>query len=167
MNPFATTASLSELCFWFRRFIVLVQTKKVIYMNYGSSKSTSSWKPWRWVRLGLILTMMDIYINPTWTHSQNSLATVETQFEDILPWNFSQMKQGIPFWVCRKVNGLIYNQIVKIRSEFPSGGKAIVEKVPTSEKINKSKRARLWESQSWIQVGKLTIWVRLFEIEKL
>ena len=54
-NPFATITSLSELYFKFRRFILLVQTKKMISMNYGSS--TSSWKPWRWVRLDLILTM--------------------------------------------------------------------------------------------------------------
>ena len=45
-------------------------------------------------------------------------------------------------------------------SQFPDGGKAIVE-------INKSKRAGMWESQSGVRVGKLTIWVRLFEIQKL
>ena len=39
-NPFATIASLSELYFKFRRFILLVKTKKVISMNYGSSKSS-------------------------------------------------------------------------------------------------------------------------------
>ena len=49
-------------------------------------------------------------------------------------------------------------------SEFPNGAKAIVEKIPASEEINKSKRARLWESQSGMQVWKLTIWVRLLEI---
>ena len=38
-NPFATITSLSELYFRFRRFILLVQTKKVISMNYGSSAS--------------------------------------------------------------------------------------------------------------------------------
>ena len=52
-------------------------------------------------------------------------------------------------------------------SEFPNGGKAIVEQILASEEINKSKRAGLWESQSGIRVGKLTIWVRSFEIEKL
>ena len=52
-------------------------------------------------------------------------------------------------------------------SEFPNGGKAIVEQILASEEINKSKRAGLWESQSGIQVGKLTIWVRSFIIEKL
>ena len=63
-NPFAKITSLSELHFRLRRFILLVQTIKVISMNYGSS--TSRWKPWRSVRLELILTMQDIYIN--WTH---------------------------------------------------------------------------------------------------
>ena len=43
------------------RFILLVQMKKVISMNYGSS--ASSWKPWRWVRLDLTFYMRDIYIN--------------------------------------------------------------------------------------------------------
>ena len=49
-------------------------------------------------------------------------------------------------------------------SEFPNGRKAMVEH---SIRRNKSKRAGLWESQSGIRVGKLTIWVRLFDIEKL
>ena len=43
---------------------------------------------------------------------------------------------------------------------FPDGGKPIVEQILESEEINKSKRAGLWESQSEIPVGKLTIWVR-------
>ena len=38
-NPFATITSLSELYFRFRRFILLVQTKKVTSMNYGNSTS--------------------------------------------------------------------------------------------------------------------------------
>ena len=41
-NPFT---SLSERYFRFRRIILLVQTKKLIPMNYSSS--TSNWKPWR------------------------------------------------------------------------------------------------------------------------
>ena len=36
-------------------------------------------------------------------------------------------------------------------SEFPNGGKAIVE-----EEINKSKITELWESQSGIRAGKYT-----------
>ena len=42
-------------------------------------------------------------------------------------------------------------------SEFHNGGKAIVEQILASEERNKSKRAGLWESQSGIRVGKLTI----------
>ena len=76
-EPFATITSLSELSVRLRRFILLVQTKKVISMNYGSS--SSSWKPWRWVRLDLILRW-GIYTSvPTWTHSQNSLAAAEAR----------------------------------------------------------------------------------------
>ena len=39
-NPFATTTSLSELYFRFRKFILLLKTKKVISRNYGSSTSS-------------------------------------------------------------------------------------------------------------------------------
>ena len=49
-------------------------------------------------------------------------------------------------------------------SEFPNGEKAIVEQILTSEDRNKSKRTGLWKTQSGVQVGKLTIWVRSFEI---
>ena len=49
MQKTTTITSLSELYFRFRRFILLVQTGKVISMNYDSS--TSNLKPWRWVRL--------------------------------------------------------------------------------------------------------------------
>ena len=57
-NPFATITSLSELSFRLRRFILLVQSKKVIFM-----------------RLDLILRWGTSI--PTWTHSQNLLAAVE------------------------------------------------------------------------------------------
>ena len=49
--------------------------------------------------------------------------------------------------------------------EFPNGGKAIVEQILASEKTNKSKRARMWQPQSGIQVGMLTVWVRLSDIK--
>ena len=42
-------------------------------------------------------------------------------------------------------------------SEFPNGGKAIVEQMLASEEINKFKRAVLGEPQSGIRVGKLTL----------
>ena len=51
-------------------------------------------------------------------------------------------------------------------SEFPYWGKVIVKQILASE-INKSKRPGLWESQSGIQAGKVAIWVRSFEKEKL
>ena len=51
--------------------------------------------------------------------------------------------------------------------EFSIGQKAIVGQILAFEERIKSKRAGLWESQSRIQVGKLTIWVRSFVIERL
>ena len=48
-------------------------------------------------------------------------------------------------------------------SEFANGGKTIVEQILASGERSKSKIAGLWESQSGTPVGKLTIWVRLFE----
>ena len=50
-------------------------------------------------------------------------------------------------------------------SEFPNGGNAIVEQMLASEEKNKSKRAGLWESESG--AGRLTIWVRSFEMWNL
>ena len=55
----------------------------------------------------------------------------------------------------------------KTWSEFSNGGKDIVEQIIASEEINKFKRAGPWESESDIRIGKLNIWVRSFEIEKL
>ena len=52
-------------------------------------------------------------------------------------------------------------------SDFLNGEKVIVEQIPASEERYKSKRAGLWESESGIRVGKLTIWVRPFKIETL
>ena len=52
-------------------------------------------------------------------------------------------------------------------SEFPNGGKVFVKQIVVSEEIHKSKKAGQWESQSGIRVGKLTTWVRSFEIEIL
>ena len=49
--------------------------------------------------------------------------------------------------------------------EFSNLGKIIVEKILVSEEINKSKGAGLWESQWGICVGKLTIWIKSFEIK--
>ena len=77
-NLFITISSLPELYFWFRRFMLLVQQKKVIFMNYGNS--TSSWKPWRWVIFTMTWYLQwPIYTAiTTWTHPQNSPAAEET-----------------------------------------------------------------------------------------
>ena len=56
----------------------------------------------------------------------------------------------------------------KYDQKFPmERTKAIVQNVLASDERNKSKRAGLIKSQSGIRVGKLTITVRSFEIEKL
>ena len=106
-------------CLNFRfRFILLVQTEKVISMNYGSS--TSSWKPWRWLRLDLIFTR-DLYINSYPNPLKKFTSSSRTEFKDILQMNISQMitktipismrtvisyamKRDIPLRVWRKAN---------------------------------------------------------------
>ena len=42
-NPFAMITSLSELYFRFRRSVLLLQKKIVIFMNYGSSTTGCQW----------------------------------------------------------------------------------------------------------------------------
>ena len=89
-NPFATITSLSEPYHKIRWFFLLVETKKVISVNYGSS--TSSWKPWRWMRLDLIFSMWYIYINSNLNPlTKFTSSSRSTKFKDILPWNISQM----------------------------------------------------------------------------
>ena len=54
-------------------------------------------------------------------------------------------------------------ETVTITYEFPIGkGKAIAEQILVLEERNISKRTGLWELQSGIRIGKLTIWVRSF-----
>ena len=89
-NPFATITSLSELYFRSWIFILLVQTKKVISMNYGSS--TSSWKPWRWVRLDLTFSVRNISINSNLSPlTKFTSSSRSTECKDIFSWNISQM----------------------------------------------------------------------------
>ena len=102
-----------------------------------------------------------------------------TKLKDILLWNTSQtitktipistwivinyvIKQGIPLWIWWKVNGNWNNNMIRISQWRESHCRTNI-----SVRRKKSKRAGLWESQSGIRVGKLTIWVRSFEIEKL
>ena len=70
-NPFPIITSLSELYFRFRRFTLLVQTKKVISISCGSSRG--SWKPWRWMRFDLIFMTKDKYISSNLNPLKNAL----------------------------------------------------------------------------------------------
>ena len=102
-----------------RRFALLLQTKKVSSMNYGSS--TSSGKPWWWMRLNLIFPMRDIYINSN-LNTEFTKNSRSTKLKYVLPWNISQMvtknvlistrivisyaiKWDIPLLIWWKVNG--------------------------------------------------------------
>ena len=93
--------------------------KKVISINYGITKST--WKPWRWERLDLTLTMRDVNISTNVNPLTKLTSSISiTEFNDILAWKISQInmkiipismrivisyaiKQGIPFWVWQKL----------------------------------------------------------------
>ena len=111
-------------------------------MNYGSS--TSSWKPWKWVRLDLILTMRDIYIHSNLNALIKFISSSRsTKIKDILPQIISQiimntvtisirivisyaMKWAIPLCIWWKVDGNWDNNIIKIsqwresQSQLPS-----------------------------------------------
>ena len=154
-NPFATIISLPELYFRLKRFILLLQMKKLISMNYGSS--TSSWKPWRWVRLDMILMMRDIYINSNLNpFTKFNSSSRNTEFKDILPWHSSQMiTKTVPSstrivtrYVWKGVSGCEFDgKSMEIEtttwSEFPNRWKAIVEQILVTEERKKSKREGL------------------------
>ena len=74
-NPFATT--LSELLFRCRRFILLMQTKKWFLWAIAEAQTIQKHggeQCWTWYLQWRITTSI-----PTWTDSQNSIATAETQ----------------------------------------------------------------------------------------
>ena len=133
-NPFATITSLSELFFRCRTFILSVKIKEVISISYGRSKST--WKPWRWMRLDLIFTIRDIYLNSdlaSFSEFRSSSRTIE----------------GITLWVWRKVVEAEkqHNQNFSRWENCRTNARA---------RKYKSKRGDLWVSQSDIKVGKLS-----------
>ena len=176
-NPFATITRISELSFRFRRFILLVQTKKCKF--YELWQQYKQPKKWRWVRLDLRLKW-GIYTSiPTWNHTQNSLSAAEAPSLKISSLEhlsndhedcFNQHENSHNLYDENEhpVFSLKENQL-KLRQqlEFPKGGKTFLEQILASEVRNKSKRAGLWQSQSGIRVGKLTIWIRPFAIKKL
>ena len=118
---------------------------------------------------------------PTWTHSQNfTSSSRSTDFKDTLPWNISQMitktipistrivityavKRGIPLWIWGKVNENWDNNMIRI-SQWKESHCRTNTSIRRKKEIQKSMSE---ESQSGIRVVKLTIWVRLYEIEKL
>ena len=60
-NHFATIAGLSKLGFRDRRCSLSIKMKETLSTSYCSS--TSSWKPYKWMKLDLILTMRDLNIS--------------------------------------------------------------------------------------------------------
>ena len=87
---FAMIASLPELYFRLRWFILLEQMKIVISMKFGSS--TSSWKSWRWMTLHSIFILRDIYFSSNLNSlTKSTSSSGSTELKDILPWDLSQM----------------------------------------------------------------------------
>ena len=130
--------------------------------------------------------MRDIYIYSNLNTLTKFTSSRSTTFKDILPYNISQMiaktilintrivisyvmKRDILLWVYSKVNGNWDNSMIRIsqwrKPIVEQVLASILEQVLASEEKNKSERTGPWESQSRIWVGKLTVWVRSFEIE--
>ena len=148
--------SLSELYFRFRRFILLVQMKKLISMNYGSS--ISCWKPWTWVRLDLILLIRNIYINSNLNQLREfTSSSRSTKFIEIIPWNISQMmmktasistrivvsyvmKQSILLWIWWNVNGNWDNNMIRI-SQWRKSSSRTNTSIRKKKYIYKSRRS--------------------------
>ena len=127
------------------------------------------------MRLGLLFTMRDIYINFNMDPlTKSSSRCRSTSFKDILTQNLSQMttktvsiqtktiigcimKRDISFWVWRETTSLRQYHDQSFKMERKLWQKKIIL---GSEGRKKFKRAGLWESRIW--AGKLTIWIRLF-----
>ena len=74
-NLSVTITSLSEIYFWFRRFILLVQTKKWFLWTMAAAQAAEihgdALSLTRYLWWGLYKSI------PTWNHSQNSLVVIE------------------------------------------------------------------------------------------
>ena len=79
----------SDPLFRFRSICKFGSFKNPFSMNYGSS--TSSWKQWRWVKIDLIVSMRDIYINSNLNPLTKLTSSRNTEFKDIVPCKISQM----------------------------------------------------------------------------
>ena len=132
--------------------------KKAISMNYGSS--TSNWKPWRRIRLDLVFSMRDIYINSNLNPlTKFTSSSRSTKVKDILPWNISQMitkiipistriaisyamKWGIPLWISSKVIGNWDNNMIRISQSRKSYCRTNTN-VRRKKQIQKSRTMRI------------------------
>ena len=103
-NPLVTITSLSELYYRTRRFILLVQTKKVNPLTKFTSSSSSSTK------------FKDIV---PWNISQMIMNTVLISMRLVISY---AIKRGIPLWIWWKVNGNWDNNMIRI---FPMEGKPL------------------------------------------
>ena len=125
--------------------------------------------------------LRDIYINfnlnPLTKFPSSSRST---KLKDILPWNISRMitktipittgivtsyvmKRGIPLSIWWKVRGNWDNNMIRI-SQWRQSHCRTNTSIRRKKEIQQSWTMRMG---SGIRVGKLTIWVRLFEREKL
>ena len=147
---------LAFLNFRIRRFILLLQTKKIdiyeLWQQHKQLKTMAMREAWPDISyVGYIHQSQ-----PEPTHKIHCSCRI-TELKDILPSNISQMitknapistrivisyeiKWDIPLWIWWKVNG---NWDTKW-SEVPNARKVIVEQILVSEERKKPKRAGLW-----------------------
>ena len=144
----------------------------MISMSYGSS--ASCWKPWRWERFDLTLTVRDIYINSNLSPITKSLSSSRsTEFKDILPWNISEMitktfpisprivisytmTGGILFWVYWKVNRIWDSNMIRI-SQWRESHWRTNTSVRRKKEIQRSRTVRVTVRDSIRKVNHLSI----------
>ena len=141
-------------------------------MNYDSS--TSSWKPWRWVRLDLILMIRDTYMNYNLNPITKFTSSRSTEFKDILPWNISQMirktipistrivtsyamKQGIQLWIWWKVNRNWDKNMIWI-SKWKKSHCRTNTSVRRKKEIQKNRAVRIWDPSKKVSHLSKVIW---------
>ena len=169
------TLGSEDLFCWYKRKTWFLWTMAAAQAaeNHGDDRGLVRY--FRWGIYTSILTLT--YSQDRFTNSSRS-----TEFKDILPWDIFEMitkiilsstrivlsnvmKLSIPLWIWWKVSGNWSNSMVRI-SQWRESQCRTITSIRGKEHIQKSRTVR-WESQSGIRVGKITIWVRSFEIEKL
>ena len=102
----------------------------------------------------------EIYTS-TWTHSQDSATAVVAWNL----WEYLLAAQGLGTSSFFKGKSIVTETTTW--SQFSNGGKATEEQILGSEERKKYSKEQCCDSHSQgIRVGKLNIWVRLFEIKK-